>query len=66
MTSTARRNGPRALQLSPFSRRDVERPSVVIVILAITTTESAKHYDEQRANLRGTYIMIRFSVDTET
>jgi hypothetical protein len=46
VTSTGRRNGPSALQLSPFSRRNVKTPSIVIVMLVAETTESTKIYNE--------------------
>ena len=46
VTVTGRRNGPSALQLSPFSRRNVKRPSIVIVMWAAVTTESTKTYNE--------------------
>src|SRR5580658_290034 len=37
VNSTGRRNGPSALQLSPFSRRNVKRPSIVIEMSAAKT-----------------------------
>jgi hypothetical protein len=44
VTCTGRWNGPSTLQLSPFSRRNVKRPSVVIVTWVAITTESTKIY----------------------
>ena len=50
MTGTGRRNGSNALQLSPFSCRNVERPCVVMVMSAIghTTESTKKNYNEGR------------------
>jgi hypothetical protein len=39
------------LQLSPFSRRNVKRPSIVIGMLAVITTESTKTYNEDRERM---------------
>jgi hypothetical protein len=51
VTVTGRRNGPSALQLGPFSRQNVKRPSIVIEMLAATTTESTKTYNEGRERM---------------
>ena len=50
-TVTGRRNGPSALQLSPFSHRNVKRPSIIIAMLAVITTESTKTYNDGRERM---------------
>ena len=42
MTGAGARNGPSALELSPFSRRNVKRPGVVTGKLVAHTAESEK------------------------
>jgi hypothetical protein len=51
VTSTGRRNGPSASQLSPFSRRNVKRPSIITAMSVAKTTESTKIHNEGRERM---------------